>query len=86
MKNLHNSDPYQKLIFVSNSDIPFDSTLAYEKAEELAGCLTPMPALGSINLLDGAIVDPPVVVFDLQTFMVLVDFCMLSKQNGWNSF
>ncbi len=69
VKNLHNSDPYQKLIFVSNSDIPFDSTLAYEKAEELAGMFnSPKPALGSINLLDGAIVDPPVVVFDLQTF------------------
>ncbi|MBK7865917.1 MAG: T9SS type A sorting domain-containing protein [Ignavibacteriales bacterium] len=69
VKNLHNSDPYQKLIFASNSDAPFDSTIAYEKAEELAGMFNaPKPALGSINLLDGALVDPPVVVFDLQTF------------------
>ncbi|GAB1442698.1 hypothetical protein MASR2M39_15340 [Ignavibacteriales bacterium] len=69
VKNLHNIDPYQKLIFVSNSDIVYDSTLAYQKAEALASMFnSPKPALGSINLINGELVDPPVVVFDLKSF------------------
>ncbi len=69
VKNLHNSDPYQKLILVSNSDVLYDSTLAYEKAEELVNMFnSPKPVTATINLLDGAVVDPPSVVFNLQTF------------------
>lgn len=69
VKNIHNSDPYQKLILVSNSDIPYDSSEAYARANELADMfVSPKPSFASINLLDGALVDPPVVVFKLTTF------------------